>query len=75
MRLIMSVLDTEKLKLNRLKRGMKQKTLATAVGIAANYYSEIEAGKKIPSLETLVDIVNALGLEGVDVILKRKGRK
>ena len=54
---------------------INQEKLASTAGIAASYYSEIESGKKIPSLKTLVDIVNALGLEGVDAILKKKGRK
>ena len=70
----MSVLDTEKLKTYRLKRCMNQRSLASAVGIAANYYSEIETGKKTPSLETLVDIVRVLKLRGVDCVLKKQSK-
>lgn len=74
MRQVMSVLDTDKLKIYRLKRRMNQRSLAEAVGIAANYYSEIETGKKTPSLETLVDIVRALKLNGVDCVLKKQSK-
>ena len=70
----MSVLDTEKLKAYRLGRHMNQRSLASAVGIAANYYSEIETGKKTPSLETLVDIVRVLKLRGVDCVLKKQSK-
>ena len=67
----MSVLDTEKLKKYRLRRSINQRKLASAVGISANYYSEIEAGKKTPSLETLVAIVRVLRVGKIDSVLKK----
>ena len=68
----MSLLDTEKLRSERIKLDITQTELANRVGIAANYYCEIEGGKKIPSLETFVAIVDSLRLKKVDYLLKRQ---
>ena len=70
----MSVLNTERLKNERQKLNLTQTELAARVGISANYYSEIEAGKKTPTIETLIAIIDKLGLESVDCVLRRKGK-
>ena len=68
----MSVLNTEKLKNERLRIGMTQTELALRAGVSANYYSEIEAGKKTPAVDILIAIIDAMNLEGVDCLLKRR---
>ena len=70
----MSVLNVEKLKNERLRLGLTQTELAFRSGIAANYYSEIEAGKKIPTIDVIIAIVDVLNLEGVDCVLRRVGK-
>ena len=67
----MSVLNTERLKNERLRLGLSQTELAARAGITANYYSEIEAGKETPTIDTLVVIIDVLGLESADCVLRR----
>ena len=45
----------------RLERKMTQEKLAEAAGVGVTHISHIETGNSIPSLQTLVDIINALG--------------
>lgn len=45
----------------RLERKMAQEKLAEAAGVGVTHISHIETGNSIPSLQTLVDIINALG--------------
>lgn len=47
----------------RVKAGMLQKDLAEQAGIKAPYYSEIEAGKKIPSPAVAHRIAKVLGCQ------------
>ena len=44
----------------RLERKMTQEQLAEAVGVGTTHISHIETGNGIPSLQTLIDIINAL---------------
>ena len=44
----------------RLQRKLTQEQLAEKVTLSPNYLGAIERGEKIPSLETLIDILNAL---------------
>ena len=44
----------------RIRRGMSQERLAEAVGVGTAHISHIETGNSIPSVQTLVDIINAL---------------
>ena len=44
-------------------RGLKQIELAAAAGLKQSYLSEIEAGKKTPSLEVLQTLAAALDLD------------
>lgn len=48
------------LKKIREEKNISQSKLATIAGISQNYISEIESGKKTPSLEILEKIANAL---------------
>lgn len=44
----------------RLKKKMTQERLAEAVGCGVTHISHIETGNSIPSLQTMIDIINAL---------------
>ena len=44
----------------RLERKMTQEQLAEAVGVGTTHISHIETGNGIPSLQTLIDIINVL---------------
>ena len=43
-----------------LERKITQEKLAEAAGVGVTHISHIETGNSIPSLQTLVDIINAL---------------
>ncbi len=45
----------------RLEKKMRQEDLAEKAELTPNYIGAIERGEKIPSLESLVAIINALG--------------
>lgn len=52
----------------RLMKKLRQEDLAEKVDLSTNYIGAIERGEKIPSLETFVLIINALGVSA-DMIL------
>ena len=45
----------------RLDQKMTQEQLAEAVGVGVTHISHIETGNSIPSLQVMIDIINALG--------------
>lgn len=48
--------------------GLTQKEVAARINVAPSYFSNIERGLRIPSVDTLVAIANALDT-GVDILL------
>lgn len=42
--------------------GMTQDELAEKAGLSTNYLGSIERGEKTPSLETFIEITNAIGI-------------
>ena len=52
----------------RIEKKMRQEDLAEKTGLSTNYIGMIERGEKIPSLESLIDILNALHVSA-DTIL------
>lgn len=46
----------------------RQEDLAERAGLTTNYIGMVERGEKIPSLETFIKILNALGVSG-DMVL------
>ena len=50
----------ENLKEIRTKRNITQEQLAEAVGVGTSHISHIETGKGTPSIETIIQIINAL---------------
>ena len=57
-----------RIKTRRRARHLSQKDVADAVQISMSYYGNIERGRRVPSLETLVAIANVLEV-GVDYLL------
>ena len=52
----------------RLARKLRQEDLAEKTDLTTNYIGMVERGEKIPSLETFIKIVNALGVSS-DMVL------
>lgn len=52
----------------RQQLGKTQKQIAEEINVASSYYSNIERGLRVPSIDTLVAIANALDT-GVDLLL------
>ena len=52
----------------RLMKKFRQEDLAEKAGLTTNYIGMVERGEKIPSLETFIKIVNALGVSS-DMVL------
>ena len=50
----------ENLQYLRGSRNMTQEQLANEVGVVVTHISHIETGNSVPSLKTLIDIINAL---------------
>ena len=44
----------------RIKSGMTQEEVAIAVGVSPSYISQIEGGKRIPSLEVMLELSQTL---------------
>ena len=61
----------------RLAKGMTQEQLANEVGVVVTHISHIETGNSVPSLKTLIDIINALDCSADELlcILKKSLRK
>lgn len=52
----------------RLMKKLRQEDLAEKAGLITNYIGMVERGEKIPSLETFIKILNALGVSA-DMVL------
>ena len=52
----------------RTEKKMRQEGLAERAGLSTNYIGMVERGEKLPSLESFIGIVNALGVSA-DMIL------
>ena len=52
----------------RTEKKLRQEDLAERAGLSTNYIGMVERGEKIPSLESFIGIVNALGVSA-DMIL------
>ena len=57
-----------RIKILRHERRMSQEQVAKKINISLSYFGNIERGNRIPSIDTLVDIANALGV-GLDYLL------
>ena len=52
----------------RLDQKMTQEQLAEAVGVGVSHISHIETGNSIPSLQVMIDIINALGCSADELL-------
>lgn len=52
----------------RLSKKLRQEDLAEKAGLSTNYIGMVERGEKIPSLESFISILNALGASA-DIVL------
>lgn len=57
----------QRIREERLKRGLSLRGLARAVGVSASLVSQIETGKSQPSVSTLYAITSTLGISVQDV--------
>lgn len=57
----------------RTERGLTQETLAYESGVDRSYLSELENGRKMPSLDTVFRLATALGLSASDLIADVEG--
>ena len=58
----------ENLRKYRKQRKMTQENLAEKANLTPNYIGMVERGEKIPSLETFITLLNALGVSA-DMVL------
>lgn len=52
----------------RQEKGLSQEALAEKTNLSSNYIGMLERGKKVPSLETFVELANALDVSA-DMLL------
>lgn len=57
-----------RIKIMRHERRLSQQQVAQMVNVSLSYFGNIERGVRIPSIDTLVDIANALNV-GLDYLL------
>ena len=63
----------EQLKQRRQLLGLRQDQLAQLAGVSARTIQLVEQGKNNPSLETLLQLADPLGLR-LDLVLKEPGK-
>ena len=52
----------------RIERGVSQDVLAEKAGVGSSHISHIENGKSIASLQTFIDIINALNCSADELL-------
>ena len=57
-----------RMKMKRRSKHLSQQEVASMVSISSSFYGNIERGMRIPSIDTLVQIANALDV-GTDYLL------
>ena len=62
------------IKQTRLERGLTQEKVAELAGITAVYYCQIELGNKSPSLETIINIADAMQVS-IDTLVQGASRQ
>ncbi|MCL5982474.1 MAG: helix-turn-helix transcriptional regulator [Firmicutes bacterium] len=53
----------------REARGYTQEKFSEKIGLTSNYLSAVERGVKIPSVETLIEIINGLGVSADEIFV------
>jgi transcriptional regulator with XRE-family HTH domain len=62
----------ENLRRIREERGLSQRALADRAGVVKSTIYEAEAGRRIPRIQTLEKLADALGVSIVDLLPSRK---
>jgi transcriptional regulator with XRE-family HTH domain len=62
----------EKMRKIREKQGLSQQELADRAGVVKSTIYEAEVGRRIPRIQTLEKLADALGVEIVDLLPSRK---
>jgi len=60
------------IKSDRERKGLTQKQYGEQIGISDSYLSNIESGRKQPTIETLDKILSVIGLGSVEVLVNEK---
>lgn len=55
----------------RIQNGLTQDMLSEMSKISSDYLSEIERGKKVPSIKCLIMIANALNIDAYKLLMDR----
>ncbi len=58
----------------RLEKKLTQEELAEAAGVGVTHISHIETGNSVPSLQVMVDIINALGCSADELLCMEIGK-
>lgn len=58
----------ERIRIVRKRKQMSQKQLANAIGVGVTHISHIETGNTIPSLKTMIGILNALNCSADELL-------
>ena len=59
----------------RLKKGLTQEKFAELSGFSQQYLSDLEKGKRNPTIITLYEIATALGVNHLDLLRPKRGKK
>ena len=57
------MIDTEKIRIERLKRRITQQQIATEAGCSISHYCHVERGAAVPRVDVLARICQVLNLE------------
>lgn len=60
------------IKSDRERKGLTQKQYGEQIGISDSYLSNIESGRKQPTIETLDKILSVIGFGSVEVLVNEK---
>ena len=71
----MRALVCQNVKRIRLKLGMTQERFAERSGFSQQYLSTLERGRRNPSIVTLYELANALGVSHVELVRPPKKRR
>ena len=59
----------------RRERGLTQQELGRRCGLSRGFLSQVESGKRVPSLSSLTRISAALGVMSIDVLVREEQEK
>jgi transcriptional regulator with XRE-family HTH domain len=59
-----------KLRMERLRRGMRQRELAAASGVTLSHISRLELRQSVPQIHTLHRLARGLGITDLNLIIE-----